>query len=348
MENKSIKTHKKGSITTWIIIGVLIVLSFLVIVYYQSNNNHIDNIEKIDSKPIKLYVETCLSKTIKEGIDFNSLQGGYYEVNGPKEEYGIIQIPVYFENNITNVPKKEILETELMKYIKENLDKCLNNLDIFKKEGVSTEISKDITGYVKLKGNIAWAEIIMPITITKSKTQKSISQYSAIINTRYLDANLYAKNITDKQQEDKEYVPIGYIIDLAKNNNFTFEQIYLSDNSFIFAIVVSENNNNKLVYSFINKYAWETNNTPPIFQIYPIPEINITSEGEFNYTIKSSEEGIKYSDTSDLFDIIEETGLISFNVSTDMNGEYYETVFGEDMGGNREFQTIKLNINITT
>ena len=131
-------SDKKGQVTVFIILGVLILAVFASYFFFKSftTTESLSAQEIIvDTTPIQLYVEGCLEKTAQDTINFISLQGGYYHLPKTYLDYSFVKIPYYFDDGNENFPSKENIASEMEKYFKINLPKCINNFLAFKSKG---------------------------------------------------------------------------------------------------------------------------------------------------------------------------------------------------------------------
>jgi len=81
--------HKRGQITYFIIIGLMLILIFSVLFYANKiDSKKITREAKVaqeiplEIQPIKNYVESCLEDELESVVEMVSLQGGYYGVSG--------------------------------------------------------------------------------------------------------------------------------------------------------------------------------------------------------------------------------------------------------------------------
>ena len=108
---------KRGQITVFVIIGLLILIVIGSMIYF----NQISDLKLVDPKnkevvPIKLFVENCLTKTGKNALVKIGRQGGYYKV--PDESITVLneRTPLYYSNLKSNLPSKKRIENELSWY----------------------------------------------------------------------------------------------------------------------------------------------------------------------------------------------------------------------------------------
>lgn len=142
----------KGQITVFIIIGILIVLFVGLFIYLYEAEVGIEPIEvPADFKPIYEYTSSCLYSLGKEAVTIAGSQGGYIYFP-PKIEknpssylaldpYGLAKIPYWVYHGDDRIPKEEILEQEISRFIMENLNSCLQDYAPFQNQYEISELA---------------------------------------------------------------------------------------------------------------------------------------------------------------------------------------------------------------
>jgi|TARA_Y100000310_G_scaffold319668_1_gene375220 hypothetical protein len=335
---------KKGQITIFIILGVVIIgVVSLVLVL---NKPKLEGKITIDQNmvPIKSFVESCVDQIGQNAVYFTALQGGYYKTQSPKEDYSYIEIPVYWEINKASVPSIETIEIEILNYVKNNLPDCLNNFSVFKEQGFDISKGK-INGNVIITQRDITFNIEYPITVTKADSVTEINKFLVRTDLNYNEKYQYAIQIMEEQTKIPDSIPLGFITNLAYDNNFIFETITLDENTVLFTLIFDQDTNNKgqpFIYSFINKYNWSGLGFARLVNIESIPTFIINESKLFKYKVKAIGDNITFSDYTDLFDIHPKTGEIMFDTSYIQNGERNILIKAEDDKGNKDFKYMRI------
>jgi len=143
--------NKKGQVTIFIILGIIIIMIAFTL-SYLNNENFRENFRGIAFKSIVVpeqaqgvtnYVSGCIEDIAREGIELIGMQGGYVELpnyisNNPELYLNVagLKIPywLYGEDSITEIPELEDIETDLENYIVERMNsEC--NLESYKEQG---------------------------------------------------------------------------------------------------------------------------------------------------------------------------------------------------------------------
>ena len=128
---------RKGQLTLFIVIGIVLVFSIAIIVYLQQQvataGFEEDKLSSLttESRPVKLFVDKCLSDVVIPGIYYMGTQGGYITppLDSLLTENSII--PYYYERGSNNMPTLSALENEIASYVEGSLPICTNNFKSF-------------------------------------------------------------------------------------------------------------------------------------------------------------------------------------------------------------------------
>jgi len=242
---------KRGQITAFIIIGVIIAIISVIIFFIRINNYEENNIQ---SGEIYERIQFCIDSVAMDSVYFTGLHGGYYNIPDPKENYSYIEVPIYWNVNSGNFPTKEKIETEMMKYISDMLPKCINSTSLKEEYNITlTEVS----GSVNINENNVIFNINYPISIEKSGSINKFQNFNSKINMDFGKKYEFARMIFEQQNKNKNSLPMGFITNLAYENDFKFEIINLNSNEVLITLISNQDENRPFIYAFINKYGWK-------------------------------------------------------------------------------------------
>ena len=135
--------QKRGQITVFVILGILLLLMIITFLLLKRNPNNFneDTLIPPDVAAVKKYVETCAEQIAIDGLKVMGQQGGYISIppviaNDPAGSLRIspnlaVRMPYWYYQGKTRVPSLGAMETDLSRYITSNLDVCLDNLTSF-------------------------------------------------------------------------------------------------------------------------------------------------------------------------------------------------------------------------
>jgi len=175
--------NKRGQITIFIIIGIILLFSFAGVMYFTQSITK-DSLtaeatpvrEEVPQafKQIQSYTENCLHQVAKRGLLILGEQGGYiypdivgeYSISDPTDSDGInlepTKVPFWHYNinpNENNEVKYSTLkpklkyeddpemsvEAQLARFVKEQIDDCLDNYTSFKNQGYEIDFLEEST-----------------------------------------------------------------------------------------------------------------------------------------------------------------------------------------------------------
>jgi len=250
---------KKGQLTLFIIIGILIVAA-VGIGFYLSSISTVDELDDevletaIETIPVQSFVDTCLEKTLIDGVLHIGLQGGYYIIPNDFIFNLGFMVPIFHDNvNGDFMPSIGNIEEEISYYVIDNIDICLNGFEVFTKMGTTiTEGGReyDVTILddevrIKLKDKIL------------AQSEGKVHQFNEFNAKAPAALGLlwdYARLYIDAQKELPNEEPLGYLMRLAYENDFTFETMNRDD---VYIYAFNKNmSQGSYVYAFAVRYNW--------------------------------------------------------------------------------------------
>lgn len=240
--------NKRGQLTLFIIVGIIAVVG--IGGYFAVSKGVVDLGNSAAKKfpEINSLVESCLKETALEGIYFNSLQGGYYNVPEGSIVDGFIELPVYFEDGKSKLPELSIWEEELNSYVEDNLIYCLDFSD-YESRGYKVEI-ENIEG-VKSKINENRVDVSLElkqsIKISFEGKTSQFKKFSTSVDFNYTEKYNALKEFLEFQSAEPEWIPQSQTDELGEKYGFTYE------------IGPLESEGNKLNYLYGFEYSNITN-----------------------------------------------------------------------------------------
>ncbi len=242
---------KRGQITVFIILGVLVFGTIIALVYFKSAivQGELGAEETlVESGPtkeaIKSYVESCVKNTAKEGILENGYSGGYFTLPEQSTTNLFNNVPYYkvYEQDFS--PSDEIIASELGKYVDALLDLCLDDFQPFIEQGYNITAGK-LSSTVKLSPTKFSIETTLPLTVTLGTTITEISSfYTEVPAKEFYDDLATAKEIANSVKG--EMICMSCFSDLAEDNDLFVGTYAISNNTYLFEItdnnVVSNKN----------------------------------------------------------------------------------------------------------
>ncbi|MEM3126836.1 MAG: hypothetical protein QW331_02085 [Candidatus Woesearchaeota archaeon] len=201
----------KGQVTIFIVIGLMLLIGTGVFFYIRSTQmERVPELIGTEFAPISRYVEDCVAKTLRKGLQQLGKQGGYIS----PEEFGFTfnkedptsetsdgvelannwKIPYWWHmksaNNCfrcefnTNAPElyrrenfRRTIEEQLDDYVETRLTTCTGNFESL--QGFVVEQQGSINAETKVTENNVFVQITWPLKVTKGNSEATIVEFSA-------------------------------------------------------------------------------------------------------------------------------------------------------------------------
>jgi len=362
--------NSKAQITLFIILGIVILMSVSLIIYFsliksEETNPVIKN--QIDILPIKNYVEFCIKSVGEDAIIWIGEHGGYYELPQYSDEYYPTDTAYYFYVDKNIMPSKSRVEEELSKYVDEKLPLCVKDFVDFKKQGFEIEQGEINTTTLIRSSNVLF-QVNFPITVKKQTSETKFTSFSNSVENIRLDTIYYAsKSIIDEQMKDFNSICLSCLFNLTVEKDLYINTEKAGNDIILFTItdLNSKINNSPYTYTFANKYEqYSCTNLPPDadmtfhqecieqkvaeigykFYLEEIPDMNAAVDQLFHYKVNASGLGIAFTDISYLFEIDEKAGVINFTPTAEQIGIHTIWIYVKDKLGNEIYDNFVLNI----
>jgi hypothetical protein len=200
--------EKKGQVTIFIIVGILIVGLILLFFLFKDSIN-LPTIGGEEKNPSS-YLESCLEENVKEGINLLLLQGGKISPNSYKsfkfegEEPKNISYLCYNSQDYLPCVNQEpmlikTLENEMYNYIETDVEECFDSLTSnLKKQRYNVDAT-----YRKFEINLdeegIKINIDAKITLTKSDETSTQENFEIIIPSEMREIAIVAGEIINKE-----------------------------------------------------------------------------------------------------------------------------------------------------
>jgi len=219
---------KRGQVTLFIIIGIVIVVVIALILFLRSyvlESDFQKSLQKAQTipqqfVPIKEELDLCLSEVSTQAVNTLSLQGGYIELptdpiprspiinpfsNSLEILPGMDTVFWFYEssNGIkqTQIPTIKEMETQLDNYLNENLESCF--LDIKNIQGYDIKFNENrIQTKTKIQENHVEITIDYPTEITLDELTYTIKEHYIILDLELGKLHKIANEIINKENEE--------------------------------------------------------------------------------------------------------------------------------------------------
>ena len=225
---------KRGQITIFIIVGLILVLSIFIMLYLNKNKIGDSGVlQSSDIKPIEYYVDLCVKSSASNALYLLGVQGGY---TTPPELYfqsAYAKIAYWYYEGQDTSPTIEKMEQELSSYVNNiALPECIESLSIFNDMGFEFEFS-EIDTKTKINENNVEFNIDYPITIKKGDSKAEIKEFYRNFPVRLGHIHSISKEIVGKEVEDPDWIDMTYLV----NQDLNFKIYPYDENTLIYSVL---------------------------------------------------------------------------------------------------------------
>lgn len=209
---------KRGQVTVFILLGILIIVIAGGIYYTVSRQNQaIEPKEKevpSQAQSVNLYIRLCVNKVLENGVNLIGRQGGYIEI--PQDPVGVGEFKNYLplslnskivywyykaDNNVDFIQKPSIdsMEQEVTNYIDNNLMNCLGEFNEY--QGFKVRKGK-LSVLVDIQKSKVVTRVDFPVRIEKGDFNFDFDTFYGEYNAPLGELFEIAEKVYDKEQED--------------------------------------------------------------------------------------------------------------------------------------------------
>ncbi|MEM4263387.1 MAG: hypothetical protein QW666_00645 [Candidatus Woesearchaeota archaeon] len=206
---------KRAQVTIFIIIGIILLLSILLVVYITTREIAQPVEEAIivpeDVKPVHEFITNCLQQTAKRGAALLGQQGGYIFMPAAisktpsshiaLDPYGIFMIPYWYFEGEDRTPSIEFMQNELKKYIYDNIRTCTGNFEEFRKQYDIQEKGEIIPAVTFTERDVV-IKLKWPLELTALGKTTRIEDYATRLQARIKQAWEVANRIMKTENQD--------------------------------------------------------------------------------------------------------------------------------------------------
>lgn len=173
MSLDSHSSSRKGQLTVFIIIGIILLLSIGIVIYLTTQRVVKPVVEEVivpeDVRPVYEFVQGCANDVAAEGLGLLGLQGGFIRLPGiiertptayiPIDTFNAFKIPLWYYEGEDRTPSLGFMEREISRHVNERLKECTGAFEPFTDRFTVTEEAN-----VSTRTIIADDEVILRIT----------------------------------------------------------------------------------------------------------------------------------------------------------------------------------------
>jgi len=340
--------NKKGQITIFIIIGIVILSMIGLALYLMKINTDYNDKDilstPIEFQPIKNYIQNCLENELKEGLNLIGRQGGYYDVPNESINFLFEEIPYYFINDKITFPSKTKIEEQISNYLFYNTNDCYFNLSVFEEQSYQIDVSEPKYSTSINKENIL-TNVNFILNIRKGNLTHQIEEFSVNQKSDLSSIIELSNDFVQTYAENPGYICLTCIDELSEKYdlNLTVMPHYdptVFKNDIYWVVIKAKD-------GYLFRFVLEMQNTTESSQegfLEEIDDFDAEIGYNFYYEVIAHGENLFFSDDTQLFDIDQNTGVIEFMPKEEDIGDYLIKIMIKDGEANYDYQYVKMNI----
>jgi hypothetical protein len=240
---------KRGQVTLYAIIAILLVVAVGILVYTQRQNLGLSYIP-VDVRPVNDAIVNCLTSTSENGIYLIGMQGGYINLPSKVFETNLSFVGYGYYTGQKLLPPLIEIQNELDNYIELMLPKCFdtekfNDFEFsFGEISSKSEIMEDFISI-----NVQW-----PVT-AKRTSQYNLNKFSAKISTRLGKIYNITDTIISKEIENPEMIDLEYLISIHDKEDISIDFFSYPD-TIVYSLYDPKSiiNQRPFIFLFANKF----------------------------------------------------------------------------------------------
>lgn len=233
--------EKRGQLTMFIIIGLILLVSASIVVYLTTQKVVKPVEEEVivpeNIRPVYEFVQACTQDIAKEGIGLLGLQGGFIQLPGiidrtptayiPADTMNVIKVPLWYYEGEDRTPNIGFMEREISRHLNQNLKDCTGTFEAFGEQFRVVEEGNVSTKTI-IVDNEVLVRITWPLAITSGERTtrikdfvvrlpvklKQIWQLANATMSAENEKNLFEEATIDLMAADQEKIPLdGFTIE---------------------------------------------------------------------------------------------------------------------------------------
>ncbi len=207
-------SSKRGQITIFIIIGLVLLLSVATVIYF-TQKRITTPIKRVVAVPEEVqqvydYVATCTDQIGKDGLIIMGAQAGFINIppiieKNPNayviaDPMGIAKTPMWYYEGEDRTPTQEFMERELALYVKQNLPDCVKNFEAFKEIYEITQVG-EIIPVVTFTDAEVIIEVKWPLDVKMQDRVIKLEQFISSFTLKYKQMHELAKKTMETENQ---------------------------------------------------------------------------------------------------------------------------------------------------
>ncbi len=250
---------KRGQVTVFLIIGLIILLvSGVIIFILKESNLTVQDSFGIESTflgdQVQNYVDQCLYLTAKDSLLFIGKHGGYY--NLPSVYDPDFYLPYYFYEAQDFSPDKTKIEEELGLYIQEQIPFCLQNFESFTSKGTEVKKIGGLKGEANIKEETVQFQLTLPLEVYQGSYVKELRFFSTEIPSKLYPILDFKEKLMEEQVKEPNSLCLSCLWNWSLEKDLQIGMYELSNYTLLFEIKANSSllDPEEYYFNFLNRY----------------------------------------------------------------------------------------------
>jgi hypothetical protein len=254
---------KKGQITVFIILGILLLLAFILVFTLKSEiivsestfeKKIVEN--GIEKGPVGQHIESCLRKVLTEGVRQISFYGGYFYPSGLEEYqeagdggefydhyyFGGVQLPYLLNKDKIILREINDIEEKLSNYVLVELGDCLDTFTAFQ-EGVYVDhpelgLNGGAEVLVNVQEDFVLVELQWPVKVKKGESVTTLDVFQSKVDLRLGRLYGLVRDLLNDVREEQPFDLGEHCEDSLSGPEYEKINIYLDSNLYTYEYVL--------------------------------------------------------------------------------------------------------------
>lgn len=228
--------EKRGQVTTYVLVGVLVVFVIGSLLYAQRSAwSGVSGVSRGITYPPKVQevvsvVESCAQQTVEEGLRVLGVQGGYETVpERLRADTSVAPFAYWYMNGQRFVPSLNDIQQQVNVYVGKQFGACMDKATF---SGVEVSAgAADASSMIREDGVLV--QVAYPLSVSADgKVSQVNERYSVFVAVPLQTMHAYASGVVEKTIEDAEFVDVVYLAE----SGFAVEVTPLPDGSLVYAL----------------------------------------------------------------------------------------------------------------
>lgn len=232
---------KKGQVTIFVIVGLLIVGAIIIIFAFSSSPRIRDNLGQ-EFNP-ESFMDRCIRESAREKINIMLPQGGFlnpedYRVYSDEKVAYLCKNVNYYEPCVNQYPLYlTSIKEELESGIRENVEECFISLESELEDRNYDIQAEEFVIDATLKPGFVEIAIKRDMQISRDEESRSFEYFTSLINSNLYDLAYTANEIV---RQESKYCYFEYVGFMLLYPDFDIRKDALSDSTKIYTIIYKD------------------------------------------------------------------------------------------------------------